>query len=256
MPMNELSTLLPAFVHVPAGSTFLMGTPASELSTLARRYGGTRESYREETPQHALSLGAFAIAVTTVSSALYGAYVAATGARPPITWRAAAPPAWLLDHPVVDVSWDEANDFCVWLRQQPGGRQFRLPTEAEWERAARGTDGRTFPWGEQFDPQRANTREHVAIGTTPVDSFPDGASPVGALGMAGNVWEWTSSLDANYPYQATDGREQLAARGRRILRGGCYANPHGFARCACRFRLAPTLHNEFTGLRLAVSGAG
>lgn len=252
--MNELSTLLPAFVRVPAG-TFLMGTPESELSRLARQYGGTRESYREETPQHAVYLDAFAIAVTAVSSALYGAYVAATGARPPITWRAAVPPAWLLDHPVVDVSWDEANDFCAWLRSQPGHQQFRLPTEAEWERAARGTDGRTFPWGEQFDPHRANTRECLATGTTPVGSFPDGASPVGALDMAGNVWEWTASLDASYPYQAVDGREQLKASGRRILRGGCYANPHGFARCACRFRLAPTLHNEFTGLRLALSDA-
>jgi formylglycine-generating enzyme required for sulfatase activity len=69
--------------------------------------------------------------------------------------------------------------------------------------------------------------------------------------MAGNVWEWTASLDLPYPYAADDGREDLHAPGRRILRGGCYANPHGFARCACRFRLLPAVRNPFMGFRLA-----
>jgi formylglycine-generating enzyme required for sulfatase activity len=71
--------------------------------------------------------------------------------------------------------------------------------------------------------------------------------------MAGNVWEWTASLDQLYPYVAGDGREDARAAGRRILRGGCYANPHGFARCACRFRLLPTVRNPFMGFRLARS---
>jgi formylglycine-generating enzyme required for sulfatase activity len=69
--------------------------------------------------------------------------------------------------------------------------------------------------------------------------------------MAGNVWEWTSSLDSLYPYAPADGREDPRAPGRRILRGGCYANPHGFARCACRFRLLPSVRNPFLGFRLA-----
>jgi formylglycine-generating enzyme required for sulfatase activity len=71
--------------------------------------------------------------------------------------------------------------------------------------------------------------------------------------MAGNVWEWTASLDAPYPYRPDDGRENPGIPGRRILRGGSFANPHGFARCACRFRLAPTVRNEFLGFRLAFS---
>jgi formylglycine-generating enzyme required for sulfatase activity len=71
--------------------------------------------------------------------------------------------------------------------------------------------------------------------------------------MAGNVWEWTASLDRPYPYAPGDGRERPQADGRRILRGGCYANPHGFARCACRFRLAPQMRNSFIGFRLAYS---
>src|SRR5215216_904783 len=99
--MNLIPELLPFFVEIPAGP-FLMGTPERELSGLAKAYGGTRESYREEAPQHMLTLPAFALAQIPVTNALYGLFVAATGARPPITWRGPQPPAALLDHPVVD----------------------------------------------------------------------------------------------------------------------------------------------------------
>ncbi|RRR75749.1 MAG: formylglycine-generating enzyme family protein [Candidatus Viridilinea halotolerans] len=252
--MIDLADLIPAFVAVPAGP-FLMGTPVTQLSELAMRYGGTRESYREEAPRHTLELAAFGIAVTPVTNALYAAYVAATDARAPVLWRGPSPPASLLHHPVVDVNWHEVLAFCAWLSSQRPGPPLRLPSEAEWERAARGSDGRTFPWGEHFEPRYANTRESAAAGTTAVTSYAEGASPVGVLGMAGNVWEWTLTLDAPYPYQPTDGREALDAPGRRIMRGGCYANPHGFARCACRFRLAPDVRNEFTGFRLAYTSS-
>jgi formylglycine-generating enzyme required for sulfatase activity len=263
--------LLPAFIRIPSGP-FLLGTPERGLSALAKAYGGTRESYREESPQHALALPAFEIARIPVTNALYAAFVAATGAHAPSTWRAPQPPAALGDHPVVDVSWDEANAFCGWLSTttRDEGRRtkdeeladmslglssfvFRLPTEAEWERAARGIDGRTFPWGAVWDSARANTRESGIAGTTPVGAYPSGASADACLDMAGNVWEWTASLDLRYPYAADDGREDPRAPGRRILRGGCYANPHGFARCACRFRLLPTVRNPFMGFRLARS---
>jgi toxoflavin biosynthesis protein ToxD len=266
-----LTELLPPFIHIPAG-TFLLGTPERDLSALAKAYGGTRESYREESPQHTLVLPAFEIARTPVTNALYAAFVAATNAHAPITWRGPQPPATLHDHPVVDVSWDEANAFCAWLTREiedwglgtrsdvpnpqsliPNPQAFRLPSEAEWERAARGNDGRTFPWGNTWDTACANTRESGIAGTTPVGAYPSGASAVGCLDMAGNIWEWTSSLDRLYPYAADDGREDPRAPGRRILRGGCYANPHGFARCACRFRLLPTVRNPFMGFRLARS---
>jgi formylglycine-generating enzyme required for sulfatase activity len=262
--------LLPTFIAIPAGA-FLMGTPERALSVLAKAYGGTRESYREEAPEHSVDLPAFAIARTPVTNALYAAYAAAAGARAPITWRGGQPPEFLLDHPVVDVSWDEANAFCAWLNARMKNEELRienelarqsvsilssqpsirLPTEAEWERAARGVDGRTFPWGDEWDSARANTRDGGSGGTTPVGAYPAGASPAGCLDMAGNVWEWTASLDALYPYARGDGREEPRAPGRRILRGGCYANPHGFARCACRFRLLPNVRNPFLGFRLA-----
>jgi toxoflavin biosynthesis protein ToxD len=245
-----IEALLPPMVPI-AGGAFAMGTPEGELSVLAKRYGGTRESYREEAPRHELLLAPFAIAAVPVTNALYAAFVAATGAAAPLRWRGAAPPEALRDHPVVDVSWHEALACCDWLAAQCG-RPFRLPSEAEWERAARGTDGRAFPWGDAFEPGRANTREAGTLGTSAVGALPAGASPDGVYDMAGNVWEWTASLDAPYPYLAGDGREQRGAPGRRIMRGGCYANPHGYARCACRFRLAPAVRNEFTGFRLAL----
>ena len=250
-----------------------MGTPERDLSGLAKAYGGTRESYREEAPQHTVQLPAFAIAREPVCNALYAAYVAAKGARAPIHWRGSTPPEQLRDHPVADVSWDEAVAFCAWLNQNiQDGRlriggvlqneglsifnppsSVRLPSEAEWERAARGVDGRAFPWGDAWRPELANTREAGPGATTPAGAYPAGASPAGCLDMAGNVWEWTASLDRLYPYRADDGREDMRAPGRRILRGGCYANPHGFARCACRFRLLPSVRNLFLGFRLATS---
>src|SRR5262245_43650818 len=110
----DVSDLLPTFIRIPA-TPFRMGTPERDLSALARAYGGTRESYREESPQHTLELRAFGIGQTPVSNALYAAYVAATGARAPGAWRGLLPPNALRDHPVVDVSWEEANAFCNWL---------------------------------------------------------------------------------------------------------------------------------------------
>lgn len=261
-----LESLLPSFILIPA-TPFRMGTAEKDLGRLAQRYGGTRESYREESPDHRLALAPFAIARVPVTNALYGAYVEAAAAPPPLAWRGLRPPPERLDHPVVDVSWEEATAFCRWLDGQGATYTLatmgaaptlavgapRLPTEAEWEHAARGGDGRTFPWGETFEPQRANTREGGRAGTSPVGAYPEGASPYGVLDLAGNVWEWTASLDASYPYRADDGREAIAAAGRRIMRGGCYANPQGYARSACRFRLPPKVRNEFTGFRLALS---
>jgi formylglycine-generating enzyme required for sulfatase activity len=263
----DILDLLPEFLAVPS-VPFRMGTPEQDLSGIAKRYGGTRESYREESPQHTLTLPPFALARTPTSNALYAAYVAATGARTPGTWQGSEPSAAQAHRPVVDISWHDARDFCVWLTNtilQPvpvrgndaptapiAAPQFHLPSEAAWEHAARGTDGRTFPWGEEFDPACANTRESGAASTTPVGSYPAGASPYGLLDMAGNVWELTATLDALYPYEPDGSREEPQSSGRRIARGGCYANPQGFARCACRFRFEPTVRNMFMGFRLAL----
>jgi formylglycine-generating enzyme required for sulfatase activity len=272
MADDALFPLLPQFITIPS-IPFQMGTLESELSALAKAYGGTRESYREESPQHMLTLSAFAIAKTPVTNGLYARFVADAETAPPLSWRGPQPPPTLADHPVVDVTWQEAVAFCGWLRGTIDDRRwtteaqgdlgenrsrpsavYRLPTEAEWELMARGIDGRRFPWGEEWDPSCALTRERGHSATEPVGSIPAGASPFGCLDVAGGVWEWTASLDRPYPYDPSDGREDPAAPGRRILRGGCYANPHGYARCACRFRLLPNIRNQFLGFRLARDG--
>jgi formylglycine-generating enzyme required for sulfatase activity len=248
----------PAFAALPAGR-FTMGTAERQLSALARHHGGTRESYREESPQHDVAVAGCAIAATPVTMSWYARFVADTGSAAPAGWSGDVPPAGRALHPVVDVTWHDARAFCDWLTPQLAaqpawrGRHARLPTEAEWEYAARGTDGRQFPWGDAWRPDAANTRETGLALTTPVGSWPAGASPVGCLDMAGNVWEWTHTLDRAYPYRAGDGREDPAAAGRRIARGGCYANPHGYARCACRFRMAPTVRNAFLGFRVVLA---
>lgn len=269
----SLQDLVPRCELVPAGP-FLMGTPDAERSGLAKRYGGTRESYAEESPQHEVDLAAFAITRVPVTNALYEQWVIATGATIPLAWRGGVLQEDLRDHPVVDVNWYDAVAFALWLSERTG-TQWGLPTEAQWEKAARGDDGRQFPWGNTFDAELCNVRESARSGTTPVGMFPEGASPYGLLDVAGNVWEWTRTLQAPYPY-ADDGRDLIEfaepAQGRlrralarlrrqslpdapldprRILRGGCYANPEGFARCACRFRLAPTSRTPFLGFRLA-----
>jgi formylglycine-generating enzyme required for sulfatase activity len=143
---------LPTFVTIPT-TTFLMGTNESELSTLAKTYGGTRESYREESPQHRVTLASYAIATTPVTVALYAAYVAAGGATPSSWHQQSAFPA----NPVVNVTWPMANAFCTWLSQHTS-ITYTLPDEAQWECAARGSDGRQFPWGNTWDDTRAAVR--------------------------------------------------------------------------------------------------
>jgi formylglycine-generating enzyme required for sulfatase activity len=215
-----------------------------------------------ELPQHTLSLPEFYIGRYPVTNGQYEAFVGATWRRRPVHWESEGVPEELNRHPVVDVCWHDALAFATWLGEETG-LDCDLPSEAEWERAARGTDGRLYPWGDEpptadlgnFD---ANIRE-----TTPVGRYsPQGDSPVGCVDMAGNVWEWTRSLwgpawdepQFTYPYDAEDGREDIDASSklRRVIRGGSYGSKGWYVRCAYRNWLKPRDHYKFYGFRIVV----
>jgi formylglycine-generating enzyme required for sulfatase activity len=177
------------------------------------------------------------------------------------------------------VSWYEASAFCAWLREQvdssPERRIWRsgeiesrrlngftacLPSEAEWEKAARGEHPSRWPWGDTWEENRANTAE-AGLGTTSVPGcFPAGISPCGALDMAGNVWEWTRSkwgrgairVDYAYPYDPSDGREEPGGPDLRVVRGGSWFNERRRARCAERGRHIPDYSHNDLGFRVAL----
>ncbi len=205
------------------------------------------EALADELPAATLDLPAFEISATAVTNAQYATFVGETGHRPPLHWRTGAPPPASAQHPVTWVDADDAAAFCAWLG-------VRLPTEAEWEKAARGTDARSYPWGDMPpDGTRATFgRGSMEAGPAAVGRAPAGASPYGALDLAGNVWEWVASAYAPYPYDADDGREE-SPRAERVLRGGSYASPAIHLRCAARSRSYPGRLAPHIGFRLARS---
>jgi formylglycine-generating enzyme required for sulfatase activity len=166
--------------------------------------------------------------------------------------------------PVVGVCWYEARAYCNWLAAQTG-LAMRLPTEVEWEAAARGWEARLYPWGNELDPLKANTCETHVRATTPVGVFPDGDTPEGVADLGGNVNEWTSSLlceyrgeesegvNYRYPYDASDGREDAEAPRSvaRVMRGGSWIDYLPWARPAARYYFQPDDTYANDGLRLA-----
>ncbi len=198
---------------------------------------------------HPVNVAAFCIAKYPLTQRLYQLFVESSGYPPPPDWREERHLELLGDHPVVNVSWYDALAYCRWLSQTTG-QIYRLPSEAEWEKAARGTDSRPYPWGFEFDKSRCNTGEAGLGWTTPVDAYPGGASPYGVIDLVGNVWEWCSSLYADYPYTANDGREDITAAGWRVLRGGSWFDLEWGARAARRLSGPPDSLSRNTGFRV------
>lgn len=242
--------VIPPMCDVPPGP-FLMGSDP----TIDKR-----AEFHEE-PQHSVTLTAFQIGRFPVTVAEY-AYFVRAGGNEPQRWEPRKKQGKLVhwqaqlqqpDHPVVCVSWRDAAAYAAWLANVVGDT-WRLPTEAEWEKAARGTDSRIYPWGNNFDRARCNTDESSTGTTTSVGTYIErgDASPYGLHEMAGNVWEWTSSLYKPYPYQPQHDAGDADLSGKRVRRGGGWTSPFEYARTAYRDHYDPVVIHAI-GFRLARS---
>jgi formylglycine-generating enzyme required for sulfatase activity len=233
-------------VQVPAGE-FWMGADNWSFS---------------EKPRQAVSLAEFWMGRYCVTAAQYARFIKASDY--PVRAGQIDSALEKPDYPVVNVSWYDARAFCRWVDAELHkegvlfeGWQARLPTEAEWEKAGRGTDGREYPWGNQAPVGRlCNFNQFIwrPGGLTPVGHYsPEGDSRYGCADMAGNVWEWTHSLAKPYPYQADDGREGENDKGERVVRGGAFYNSASFMRCSYRANNHPSHDFTSRGFRLCVS---
>jgi formylglycine-generating enzyme required for sulfatase activity/energy-coupling factor transporter ATP-binding protein EcfA2 len=244
--MNALVRAGAGYWTQPYGEPEWVEIPAGEFTM------GSEQGTGDEKPVHRVDLPTYAIARVPITNAQYRLFVEATDHQPPKHWPDGRIPKDLESHPVVEVTWHDAIAYCQWLSQVTG-KTITLPSEAEWEKAARGDkDTRDYPWGDTFDRLRCNTSE-LGIGTTtPVGIFPDGASPYGVLDMSGNVWEWTRSISANYPYQPNDDREALTGDGRRVVRGGSFYYGRNDARAAYRSFTSPGARIGSSGFRVGL----
>jgi formylglycine-generating enzyme required for sulfatase activity len=241
-------------------STDWILVPAGEIEMGAE--GGPATP--DEGPKHKVSLDAFYIGTYEVSNRHYHAFVKATGRRNPENccdaryniWRGDTLLDGVGDLPVINVSWEDAVAYCKWI----GGR---LPTEAEWEKAARGTDGRTYPWGnEPVSGNRANySFDPVAMWDGPaslakVHQYDFGRSPYGAYEMAGNVWEWVQDwYDENYYKNSPAKNPQGPSEGReRVIRGGSWRDTADMLRSTNRSKHAPGERRVYIGFRCAKDG--
>jgi formylglycine-generating enzyme required for sulfatase activity len=198
-----------------------------------------------EMPQHDVVVPQFLIARCPITNYQYQVFVLATEYAPPPHWRSGTFPDTKHNHPVVNVSWYDAMAFCRWAN-------VRLPSEAQWEWAARGPDNRLWPWGnEPPTPLRCNFALKIA-NTTPVTLFLSGASAHGVLDMAGNVWEWTSSLWLPYPYNGEEEPKTQEGNGLRVVRGGSYDSPARQIRCAYRSAINPYYGYDDVGIRVVL----
>ena len=219
-------------VVVPAGRFLMGGNPIYEGQ-----------------PPRWVDLPSFSIDRTEVTNGQFAAFIGQTGYRTEAerageeqTWRSLATPG-RENYPVVFVTGNDASAYCQWAEK-------RLPTEEEWEKAARGTDGRLWPWGNQFDPASLNSAEGGVGATRPVGSYPQGASPFGALDLAGNVWEWTSSLYSS-PLAGNPPADADTFQGQRVLRGGSWRTIAPGTQSSYRKPARTDYRRDSTGFRCA-----
>ncbi len=231
-------------VFIPGGK-FLMGSRGDE-GKIGFEIGV------DEMPQHEVRIHPYYLDRFEVTNEQYLRFIQATGRPVPAdpkdpeyyAWVDGRPPAGQEDHPVCYVSWYDADAYCRWADK-------RLPTEAEWERAARGDDDRAWPWGSRFDPTRCNAMESGFQWSTPVGSFPDGASPYGVMDLCGNVAEWTASWYRAYPGSTL--KRGAFGEQMRVARGGAWVlTAEPWSRATNRnLAQPPTLRHRSLGFRCA-----
>ena len=250
LPADELL----GFVEVPAGSFFMGSDKATDpLAFDNERWSSTQ-------PRGSVDLPAFYMGRYEVTVAQFQAFVAATGRQ--VDPQTLASPA---AHPVTFVSWPDALAYCRWLEaamkvssmtpavlkaQLNAGWHVSLPSEAEWEKAARGTDGRRYPWGSDFRADRANLN---ARGTVPVGSIACGECSYGLSDMSGNVWEWTRSPLQAYPFDPSDDGNTTEMDALWVMRGGAFNDGERVARTSTRGGADPGVRRPFIGFRIVLT---
>ncbi|MGB8984250.1 MAG: SUMF1/EgtB/PvdO family nonheme iron enzyme [Anaerolineales bacterium] len=266
-----MSSLELNFVLIPA-SEFTMGTSRAL----------DRESHDDEMPPQKLLVSDYYMMRYPVTNEQYARFVKETGHRAPLFWSNGSFPDGKADHPVVGVSYYDAIAFCAWAAETTG-LPVRLPTEPEWEKAARGAEARLYTWGNEWKKGLCNLSEEKLNGTSPVECYsPQGDSPYGIADMGGNVQEWCSSLFGAYPYDPTDGREahvydlhnqellpklletgctsmpesDEASVGKTVIRGGSWRESRFQARCSYRSWAAPMHRSDDTGFRCCYEPKG
>ena len=221
---------------------------------------GSKNGRDDERPVHEVRLSPLRISCYPVTNAQYASFVRDTQRTPPEHWLEDGIPEDESDHPVTHVAWEDAQAFCRWLTEKAGTASegsAHLPTEAQWEFAARGTEGRVYPWGtDQPTPEHANYQESGIGDTAPVGSHPKGATPDGVHDLAGNVRQWCHDWYGRYPDALHEDPAGPDEGRDRVLRGGSYLDAPGTLRGTYRFNIVPDSRFGFVGFRVAWSLAG
>lgn len=250
--------LEPQMVSIPAGQ-FLLGSTGEQASQAAK--SGLNQGVAQwEQPQRTIELSDFLIGKYPITMREYQMFVRDANYPSPRGWDGDQFPKDKGDHPVVLVSWEDAIAYCKWLSKR-SGKKYRLPTEAQWEKAARGTEGQIWSWGNQYEPNRANTEEEGIGDTTPVGHYsPQGDSPYGCADMNGNVSEWCGDWFMRHAYHQIPVSDPKDPQGpgrsergdARAVRGGSFLCNSIDARCTRRFRQAQRFRNEDIGFRVVL----
>ena len=238
----EGSVANPDMVLIPGG-TFTRGSTEKDIQWVAEKFfSASLEWYRDETPAQEVDLKAYYIDRYEVTNVKFLKFREAVPGRDPKFMN--NPRFNKLRHPIVGIAWQEAVDYCRWAEK-------RLPTEAEWEKAARGTDARHYPWGNEPDKTKSNVRglQDENRYTAPIGDYEEGKSPFGVHDMAGNVWEWTS--DWYQPYAGNKQENNLYGNTLKVIKGGSWHSNMDLARSAIRGKAIPYQPQNYIGFRCA-----